>query len=300
MKFKFLLLFLMVTLLPTLSHAQRWKRQRFEFSFGVGVSNFLGELGGANQIGTNYFKDLEWSQTRFAAAVGLRYKLSNYFALKGNATYGRVSGDDALTTETFRHNRNLNFHSDIMELNVNFEGAFQQEQIGHRYRLRKVKGLRGYEIYMYGFVGVGIFYFNPKSEIAGQTYELQPLGTEGQGYVPTREKYSRIQMCIPVGIGFKYTLDRSWGVGLELGLRKTFTDYIDDVSTTYFDFAGYGVPNAAELEAIADPSLGDPNAGAATGPGMQRGDPRDKDSYMFAIFSINYKLKKGRSALPRF
>jgi len=164
-----------------------------------------------------------------------------------------------------------------------------------------VKGLRGYEIYMYGFAGVGIFYFNPKTEIDGHVYELQPMGTEGQGSVPTREKYSRIQMCIPVGIGFKYTIDRAWGVGLELGLRKTFTDYIDDVSTTYFDFAGYGDPEAALKEYVSDPSLGDPAAGASpTGAGMQRGDPRDKDSYLFAIFSINYKLKKGRHALPRF
>jgi hypothetical protein len=111
----------------------------------------------------------------FCRRHGLRYKLSNYFALKGNATYGRVSGNDNLTTETFRHNRNLNFFSDIIELNVNFEAAFQQEQIGHRYRLRKLKGLRGYEIYMYGFAGVGIFYFNPKTEIDGHVYELQPL-----------------------------------------------------------------------------------------------------------------------------
>ena len=61
MKFRYPFLFLLVILLPSLSHAQRWKRQRLEFSFGVGVSNFLGELGGANQIGTNYFKDLELS-----------------------------------------------------------------------------------------------------------------------------------------------------------------------------------------------------------------------------------------------
>ena len=301
MKIKYPLFFLVLVLLPSLSHAQRWKRQRYEFSFGVGITNFLGELGGANQIGTNYFKDLEWSQTRFAAAVGLRYKLSNYFALKANATYGRVSGDDALTTETFRHNRNLKFFSDIVELNINFEGAFQQEQIGHRYRLRRIKGLKGYEIYMYGFAGVGIFYFNPKTTIDGITYELQPLGTEGQGWIPTRTKYSRIQMCIPVGIGFKYTIDRAWGVGLELGLRKTFTDYIDDVSTTYFDFAGYNVPDAAFLDYVSDPSLHDPEAGPdPTAAGQQRGDPRDKDSYMFAIFSINYKIKKGRSSLPRF
>ncbi len=295
---KIVLLILTALLLaPAISDAQRWKRQRYEFSFGLGISNFLGELGGANQIGTNYFRDLEWSLTRMAACVGLRYKLSNYFALKSHLTYGRVSGDDKLTTEYFRNYRNLNFFSDIYEFNLNFEGAFQQEQVGHRYRLRKVRGMRGYELYTYAFVGVGVFYFDPKTTYKGTTIRLQPLGTEGQGLIPSRNRYSLVQMCIPVGIGFKYTIDRTWGVGLELGIRKTFTDYIDDVSTTYFDFANY--PNAnPDAAALSDRSnQSDPRV---TSPGEQRGDPRDKDSYMFGIFSINYKLKNGRNNLPRF
>ena len=115
MKKAVLLILVTILLIPAISEAQRWKRQRYEFSFGLGVSNFLGELGGANQIGTHYFRDLEWSMTRLAASVGLRYKLSNYFALKSHLTYGRVAGDDKLTTEFFRNYRNLNFYSDIYE-----------------------------------------------------------------------------------------------------------------------------------------------------------------------------------------
>ncbi|MFM8433218.1 MAG: DUF6089 family protein [Bacteroidota bacterium] len=282
---------------PFTGEAQRWKRQRYEFSVGAGISNFLGELGGANQIGTNYFRDLEWSMTRFALSAGMRYKLSNYFALNSHLTYGRVSGDDKLTTEKFRSYRNLNFFSNIYEFNVNFEGAFQQEQIGHRYRLRKVRGARGYELYTYGFVGLGVFYYDPRTEYNGSVVRLKPLGTEGQGLVSTRQGYKNIGICIPVGIGFKYTIDRYWGVGLELGIRKTFTDYIDDVSTTYFDFANY--PEADNLA----PVLADRSDGSEpyiTAAGQQRGDPRDKDSYMFAIFSVNYKLKSGRGGLPRF
>jgi hypothetical protein len=38
-----------------------------------------------------------------------------------------------------------------------------------------------------------------------------------------------------MGIGFKYTIDRRWGISLEYGFRYTFTDYIDDVSKTYYD-----------------------------------------------------------------
>ena len=297
MKKVILIILSVIILIPSISEAQRWKRQRYEFSFGAGVSNFLGELGGANQIGTHYFKDLEWSMTRLALAVGLRYKLSNYFALKSHLTYGRVAGDDKLTTEYFRNYRNLDFYSDVYEFNINFEGAFQQEQIGHRYRLRKVKGLKGYEIYTYAFVGAGVYFFDPKTNYQGTVVRLQPLSTEGQGFVATRSKYSLIQFCIPVGIGFKYTLDRSWGVGLELGIRKTFTDYIDDVSTTYFDFANYSGADPLSAQ-LSDRSNGsDPNI---TAPGAQRGDPRENDSYMFAIFSLNYKLTNGRGNLPRF
>lgn len=299
MKKAVLVLLSFIVLLPAFSNAQRWKRQRYEFSFGIGISNFLGELGGANQVGTHYFKDLEWSQTRPAVAIGLRYKLGNYLALNSHITYGRVSGDDKLTTEYFRHYRNLSFFSDIYEFNVNFEMAFQQEQVGHRYRLKKVKGLRGYELYTYFFVGAGVFHMDPKTNYLGNIIRLQPLGTEGQGIVASRPKYSLTQFCIPVGIGFKYTLDRQWGLGLELGLRKTFTDYIDDVSTTYFDFESY--PESDPLsKLLSDRSdYSSPPDLDPTIPGAQRGDPRENDSYMFAIFSVNYKLKSGRG-LPRF
>ncbi len=297
MKKALLIILSVILLIPTISEGQRWKRQRYEFSFGAGVSNFLGELGGANQIGTHYFKDIEWSMSRLAVAAGLRYKLSNYFALKSHLSYARVAGDDKLTNEFFRNYRNLNFYSDIYEFNINFEGAFQQEQIGHRYRLRKVKGIRGYEIYTYAFVGAGVFYFDPKTNYQGTIVRLQPLGTEGQGFVATRSKYSLLQFVIPVGIGFKYTLDRSWGVGLELGIRKTFTDYIDDVSTTYFDFTSYSGTDPLSMQLSDRSNHSSPDITMA---GSQRGDPRENDSYMFAVFSINYKLSNGRGSLPRF
>ena len=298
MKKTVLILLSLIVLLPAITNAQRWKRQRYEFSFGAGVTNFLGELGGANQIGTHYFRDLEWSQARLALAVGFRYKLTNYFAFKTHLTYGRVSGDDKLTEENFRNYRNLSFFSDIYEFNVNFEAAFQQEQIGHRYHLSKIRGALGYEIYTYAFVGLGVFHMDPKTEYNGSVVRLQPLGTEGQGIVPSRSKYSLFQFCIPVGLGFKYTVNQQYGFGLELGIRKTFTDYIDDVSTTYFDFLSYPGQYDSLAYQLADRSNGTKPENTLAG--SQRGDNRKSDTYMFAVFSINYKLNSGRGILPRF
>lgn len=299
---KLYVLLIIAVVLPGVMNAQRykqrWKAYRTEVHFGAGPSNFLGELGGADQIGTDYLKDLEISQTRLSLSGGLRYKLSQMFAMNTKITYGKLSGSDDLTKEFFRHYRNLNFKTNIWELSTNLEFAFIREQVGHRYRLRGVRGQRGFEMSAYGFVGIGAFYFNPKGERNGSWVKLRNLGTEGQGISSTRKKYSNVQVCIPVGIGFKYSVDRRWGIGLEYGIRKTFTDYIDDASKTYYNNNTLFIENGALAAAMADKSSKEfPYITAA---GEQRGDPRDKDSYMFAIISINYKLRSGRSAFPMF
>lgn len=302
MKKHLLICFAFITFFTSTSEAQRlrarWKAYRYEWSMGIGASNFLGELGGANQIGTNGFKDLELSLTRPSVAIGLRYKLTPFFSLHSHLTYGQVRGDDKLTTEFFRNNRNLNFKSNIYEFNVNFEAALLSQREGGIYRLRGVRRTTSFEGSMYGFIGIGVFHFNPKGQLGDKWYELQPLGTEGQGISPAREKYKRTQVCIPLGIGGRYFFNRRWGVGFEFGVRKTFTDYIDDVSKTYYDqdaiYQKYGEV-AAQL---SNPSLG--LSEEATLEGQQRGDPRDKDAYMFFMVSLHYKIRTGRTNFPIF
>lgn len=299
---RFTFSFMLLLCFSFLAEAQliksRWKAYRYEVNFGLGASNFLGELGGANQVGTNYFRDLEFSQTRFASNLGIRYKITPHLTIHPQITYGKVSGDDKLTTEFFRSYRNLSFKSNIWEFATNLELSVTREQVGHRYRLKRVRGQRGYELNTYFFAGVALFTFNPKAEIEGEWYELQPLGTEGQGIVPTRKKYSLVQFAIPVGIGFKYAFNSRWGLGLNYGLRKTFTDYVDDVSKTYYDNNIIASQNGYIAAALADRS--NHTYPYITAPGAQRGDPTDKDSYMFAIFSINYKLRTGRTNFPLF
>ncbi|MFZ9942016.1 MAG: DUF6089 family protein [Bacteroidia bacterium] len=293
---------LLVVLLPSLASAQRykqrWKSYRTEVHFGAGVTNFLGELGGADQVGTDYFKDLEISETNLAISAGFRYRLSQVFSLNNTLTYGRVTGDDALTKEFFRNYRNLNFRSDIVEASSTVEVALIKEQVGARYRLKGIRGARGFELSAYAFAGLGLFYFNPKGEYRGEWVNLAELNTEGQGLTDTRKDYSRIQLAIPVGIGFKYGIDRRWSVGLQYGIRKTFTDYIDDVSKTYYSPSALTSSGGSLAAEMADKS--DNEFPYITAVGEQRGDPRDKDSYMFAIFSISYKLRTGRSGFPMF
>ncbi|MBN2669723.1 MAG: outer membrane beta-barrel protein [Bacteroidales bacterium] len=280
-------------------YSTRWKRYRYELVYGLGATNFLGELGGADKVGTNFIRDFEFSMTRPAITLGLRYKILEKLSTKVSLNYGVLRGDDRTTDETYRHNRNLNFYAHLVEFGGHIEYSVVREKIGHRYNLRRVRGLKGFKLNTYFFTGIAGFYFNPygKHPVTGEWVALQPLGTEGQGMVGSREKYSRFQLAIPFGIGFKYGLNREWSIGLELGARKTFTDYIDDVSTTYYDNAKLAAVNPLAAE-MADPSLGEVQGQA--GANQQRGDPKDYDSYMFLTITVNYKLKTTRSGLPKF
>jgi hypothetical protein len=292
--------FLLLAALPFLSLAERWKSYRYDVLYGVGATNFLGDLGGANSIATHVLKDLNWSSTRPALSIGMRYRLNEYMAVRSNICLGRVYGDDSKTKEPFRQNRNLSFASNIYEFNTNLEVAFMREQIGRKYRLRGVHGRRGFELYSYGFVGLGVFYFNPVALDDANTWiKLQPLHTEGQGLIPSRKEYHRVAVSLPVGIGFKYGLNRRYSIGIQYGLHYTLTDYIDDVSTTYVN------PDILAAQANGDLATKMANRTLklipnATDPGQQRGDPKYNDAYMFALITLNYKLRTTRKNLPKF
>lgn len=294
-------------LLPYLSQAQRWKYVRQEVFVATGASNFMGDLGGANKVGSNFVADFDLAMTRPAFAVGYRYRLLEYVSVRGQLAYARLAGNDNATEELHRKNRNLHFRSPLVEFGAIGEFYFLKESSGNVYRLRGVRGGGSINISAYGFVGITGIYFNPRARRNGDWHSLQPLGTEGQGLPGGANKYSRISLSIPFGIGCKYVLDRNWSIGLEYGLRKTFTDYIDDVSTVYYDNDALRAQSGDVAADLADPNLnlvgdnGDIGDGIfVTAAGQRRGDSKDKDSYMMLMFSLNYKFLKGKRNRPKF
>jgi hypothetical protein len=306
---KKLLLFLLIILGFSLqADAQRKGKGRFldrcESTYGIGFTNFLGELGGADQFGTNGLRDLEIVMTRPAVHLGFRYRKNPILSFKLNLNYGRVAGRDSLTREEFRNNRNLSFRSPIFETSLQVEvSIIQLKSTKSRYKLQGVRGKSGVDFNLYLFAGVGGFYYNPKALLGGRWWALQPLGTEGQGIAASRTPYKRFQACFPIGFGFRFPLsDKNWTIGFEYGMRITTTDYIDDVSTTYFSptlIADQYGPVAAALSNRASPFNDGFIKGSAV-TGQQRGDPTDKDAYMFGIITLTYRLKSGKSVLPKF
>jgi len=157
----------------------------------------------------------------------------------------------------------------------------------------------------YIFVGVGVTAFNPKAELNGEWIALQPLGTEGQGLAGRPDLYNRFTIAFPFGAGVKYRIDRQLAISFELSLRYTMSDYIDDVSTSYYIpseiEAAYGTNAAVLSDRALNPTLtGVIEYGDGRNNYLQRGEPRYNDAYMFGIFSIHYRFLKGQTFIPKF
>jgi hypothetical protein len=265
--------------------SQQWKKTRREVILGVGASNFLGDLGGADQIGTHLMKDLEWSLTRPQASAGFRYKLSPNMAVKSAFTWCRVAGNDQLTLEKARLNRNLSFRSDVYEFSAVYEYSIIEEKLRGRYSRRS----RKFPVNIYVFGGISAFYFNPKAQYNNAWVALKPLGTEGQGLPDGGKEYSLFQVAIPLGIGFKYPINKEFSIGLEYCMRKTFTDYMDDVSTNYYDPEAIRAVRGDVAAFLSNPSTNEVIPGG-TNPGQQRGNPNYDDSFLTAQIYVAYKL----------
>lgn len=260
---------IILTLIAVLSlfFAQAQKSGQTDFELGAtgGISWYNGDLNPDRFFHQDYFHQ--------AYGISLRRNINQRFALRSQFMMGTLSGDDAFGDGVFQRNRNLNFSTPIYELSATLEfNFFVFDAL-----------LREHWISPYSFIGVGGFYFNPITEIEGNIYELQPFTTEGK-------LYSRVNVSVPFGMGVKMALSDRLILSADWGLRKTFSDYIDDVSTLY--------PMAADIddlsEDISDRSL--VQAGPdGTNWGTQRGNSVNKDWFSFVGITLAVRLgpKKG-------
>ncbi len=276
---KLMLLFSMVLFM-----SQAFAQQSLEFGLNYGFSTYLGDLEA---------KEFTFNNSDFAIGVQGRYNFNSRITGRIAANYGRISGSDRTTGDGDLINRNLSFRSSILELSfigeiniLNF-GAHQENSRNKKY----------YRWTPYVFGGVNLFRFNPQANYNNRWYDLQPLGTEGQG-VPLsgKDRYSLTQIGIPLGLGVKYQLNPNIILSFEVGGRKTFTDYLDDVSGTYYNANEINIYNGALAADLA--FRGDELAnfnGVTPAAGTQRGDDTDDDWYLMNTFTISYKIFKAKN-----
>ena len=243
--------------------------QNYEVGILLGTSGYSGDI-------TPEAKYLSTGKNHEALGLFARFDINRNFAWRASYNYAKISGDDANASDAGRLNRNLSFRSTIHELAL--LGEFNP--IGSDKRFYP---------YLYG--GAAIFHHNPETVYQGQLVELQPLGTEGQGMTGFDSKYKLTQISIPLGVGFKFRVTNHLNLGVELGVRKTFTDYLDDVSGTYVNYNDLEAGNgsvAAALGNRAGELLGTEPIVVETG--AKRGNAEKDDWYYVAGVTLSYQF----------
>jgi len=251
--------------------AQQFKSNT-EVGLLLGASYYLGDLN------TTHF-----NQPLAAAGLVIRRNIDQRFVYKAEVMYLNLRSDETESKDTISYNRSLHFRSPIYEISGQLEFNFLPYQPGN--------SLYTWTPFIY--TGVSLFHFNPQAEnIDGEWVDLQELGTEGQGTqtFPDRDKYSLIQFSIPIGGGVKIAVNESFNIILEYGTRKTFTDYLDDVSTTY-PGDGKNTTNGSSYPIEMDNltiDFSDPKGTHKLG--EERGNPNQKDWYSFIGITLSFKL----------
>ncbi len=248
-----------------------------DYSYKVGLGNYIGDLVPSYSLINQYHP---W--TGFSA----RWNYNNHWSIKANLDLGTISGDDKKSGNSNRFIRNLNFRSGIQELSLLGEANILPF---HAY-----KGKNPFTIYIE--TGIAGFHFNPKTLYNGKWTALQPLGTEGQGIPGYPKKYNRMAIAIPFGGGLKYRIklsyDRYITLCTEVVIRKTFTDYLDDVSDKYIPLQTlkkYNGQASADLSIKADEYLGYPVDYKFD---SKRGDRTTKDWYFSSYFTVSYVFRE--------
>lgn len=252
------------------------------------VGNLLGQgwkvgLSGGTAA---YLGDLQediWNQESVHPAIGLSasYYFKDIIGIRAQGTIGHITGSDATSSESWRRARNLSFRSDLYELSL----------------LTEID-LTGYWPHLwfhpYVFGGISVFHFNPQAQYNGEWYDLQPLGTEGQGSSAhmNRQPYSLTEIALPMGAGIRIDVGRDWQLGVEVTYRKTFTDYLDDVSLSYPNLAVLRAEHGDIAAALSDrtPEVMPDATPRATG--SQRGNSLAMDTYLTGMVVLTKRLGK--------
>ncbi|MBP5341046.1 MAG: outer membrane beta-barrel protein [Bacteroidales bacterium] len=261
------LIAVLVVLLPLAAMAQRNDFVgRSELVVAGGGMTYIGDLNDQSAFG----------DVHAAGSIGLRTRLDNRWSVRGMVSYGSISAEKDCIEQ-----RNLSFKSDL------FEGAMTLEFDFRPYGPGATESM--WTPYLFG--GLAVFHFNPMASYTladgtMQWVELQPLRTEGQGtsLYPKRRPYALTQLSMPFGVGVRLRLGKYVSMTAEYGFRKTWTDYLDDVSTTYVGSELLTEQVSAESAQLADRSWV-PNA-----EGIKRGDDSLDDWYSYFNLSVGVNL----------
>jgi hypothetical protein len=249
------------------------------------------------------------------------YTFHPLFSIRGQFNQGWIGASDRQNTVFARQQRNLSFRSPVTELSLQLVMEFFKSPEAMRHYKFRVR------FTPYAFAGISLFSFNPQAQAdpawltdplsssyfdsdPNKWYSLQPLGTEGQNSVNTNKTpYALTQVSIPLGLGLRMSLNDRLDLRADIGLRRTFTDHLDDVSGKFYadpqqfiasgNIQGLFFSDRSSSKAYGDPRTVFDNRTSGYKFNDFRGNDQLLDWYAFSTISLTYIISKA-DRCPRF
>ena len=255
---------LSLVLIPGIIQAQRW-----HINLTGGLSNYSGDLQD---------KTYTFDQSNFAFGAGAQYDITRNFSAISNIMFMKIRASDQFNAPDLVF-RNLSFQSNVLEWNLLGEYTFLD--------------ITQKKFSPFVFAGIAVFHYDPYAyDTLGRQLYLHPLSTEGEGLLqyPDQKPYNLTQFAIPFGAGIKFRVSENIVLAYEVGFRKTFTDYLDDVSNRYVDQTI--LQNAKGSDAVEMAYRGNELKGGAPYPpdGTKRGSPQYKDMYYYTGIRVSIAI----------
>ncbi len=248
-----------------------------EFGVSIGAAHYFGDLN----------TRAAFNRPKPAVGIFFRKQFSNYISARISGHFAQLGYSDIYSNNEYQTLRNLSFNTDIYEVAIQGDFNFFKfipEDPTHNFT-------------PYVTLGVGVFNFDPYAYYNGQKIMLRELGTEGQtiGF-QGRTPYSTTALIIPFGVGLKYNLTERMNIFFEVAHRFTFTDYLDDVSTTFVDNSRFapGPFGRSDVQLLSDRSYEINGKSNNFVEGAQRGFSKQKDQYVIAEMGISFNLSRYR------
>ncbi len=274
----------------------------WEVGATVGATAFFGDLGGNRGKGQPFIKDFNAKTTRPLVGAFVNYFPYSWLSVKLALNYTNVDGADSLIKNTgdyerWRYYRNLSFRSRIFEGSINAE-IYPVMIFDKEVEIHKISPYIG--------MGLGLFHFNPQTMYNGQWVDLKPLRLEGEGFpgmntytnpttgavttMPFAKPYNLLGVYIPITLGVKVYLNNTFALSAGLIFRHTFTDYIDDIHSTYINPALFDQYLSPTQAALAKQLYQRSITPWKVKPTVFKANPTDNDSYttFFLTFSVRF------------
>ena len=167
----------------------------------------VGIFGGAG----TYFGDMTKTEKSIDPAYGafMRYNFNPRYALRFNVLNGSIGSEGEFESQPW------NFNKNVTDISLQFEFNFFKYIVGDKET--------PYSTYLFAGVGMQYYDYNMDSILLAPLVDLSYFKNNyksGQVFAPT----------IPFGLGFKFNVSKRIGLGLEAGLRKTFSDKLDNLN----------------------------------------------------------------------